>query len=102
MGVIDDWRGRGDDHTLSGHRIFVADIPADHERAAPILVLHGFPTSGIDWHQVVDALAAPGRRVVVPDLLGYGFSDKPDQRYSLFEQADIVDALAKDFAFDDV
>jgi pimeloyl-ACP methyl ester carboxylesterase len=59
-----------------------------------VLVLHGFPTSGIDWHSVAHAVSEH-RRVIVPDLLGFGLSDKPDQRYSLFEQADIVDALAQ-------
>jgi pimeloyl-ACP methyl ester carboxylesterase len=96
MGIIDEWQRRGTYRTVLGHRIFVADVPPAAERAAPALVLHGFPTSGIDWHRTVDAINAAGRRAIVPDLLGYGLSDKPDQRYSLFEQADIIDALARD------
>jgi pimeloyl-ACP methyl ester carboxylesterase len=95
MGILHDWKARGTHQVVRGHRIFVADVAPGDERAAPVLVLHGFPTSGIDWHQTADAVAATGRRVVVPDLLGYGLSDKPNQRYSLFEQADIVDALAR-------
>ncbi|MDQ1521380.1 MAG: hypothetical protein QOI55_2453, partial [Actinomycetota bacterium] len=47
MGLVDDWAARGSHYSLLGHRIFVADIPARDERAAPVLVLHGFPTSGI-------------------------------------------------------
>ena len=96
MGIIDDWQGRGTHRTVLGHRIFVADVAPAAERAAPALVLHGFPTSGIDWYHAVDAINAAGRRAIVPDLLGYGFSDKPDQHYSLFEQADVIDALARD------
>jgi len=38
----------------------------------------------------------------VPDLLGFGLSDKPDQRYSLFEQADLVEAVAGDIGLDEV
>ena len=38
----------------------------------------------------------------MPDLLGFGLSDKPDQRYSLFEQADLVEAVAGDLGLDEV
>src|SRR5689334_9431797 len=96
MGLVEDWEARGSHVEVNGHRIFVADIPAQasaREQRTPVLVLHGFPTSGIDWRLAVDALSTQ-RRVVVPDMLGYGLSDKPDQHYSLFEQADIVEAVA--------
>jgi pimeloyl-ACP methyl ester carboxylesterase len=66
-----------------------------------VLVLHGFPTSSHDWHHVLEELGRR-HRVVLLDMLGYGLSDKPDQRYSLFEQADIVDALAHALALDEV
>jgi pimeloyl-ACP methyl ester carboxylesterase len=102
MGVLDDWEARGTRRSLLGHDIFVVDAAPATVRAVPVLVLHGFPTSGVDWHRSVDALTATGRRVIVPDLLGYGLSAKPDQKYSLFEQADIVDALARDLGIDEV
>ncbi|MBN9634536.1 MAG: alpha/beta hydrolase [Actinobacteria bacterium] len=54
--------------------IFHAEF-GDHE--APLLLLvHGFPTSSIDWQDVVGELSA-GFRVCVLDLPGFGFSDKP-------------------------
>jgi pimeloyl-ACP methyl ester carboxylesterase len=40
----------------------------------PIVLIHGFPTSGHLWSGVVP-LIPPGHRVVVIDLLGYGRSD---------------------------
>ena len=44
---------------------------------APVaLLLHGFPTSSIDWYVVAPLLAA-SRRVCVVDFPGFGFSDKP-------------------------
>jgi pimeloyl-ACP methyl ester carboxylesterase len=64
-------------------------------------VLHGFPTSSHDWHRVIDHFAR-GQRVVVPDLPGYGLSAKPDRGYSLFEQADVVEAIAGDLGLDQV
>jgi pimeloyl-ACP methyl ester carboxylesterase len=101
---VDAWEQRGGYHDVSGHRVFVVDrSPTDAEGGArlPVLVLHGFPTSSHDWHRVLDRFARR-HRVVVPDLLGFGLSDKPDQRYSLFEQADLVEAVAGDLGLDEV
>src|SRR5580704_9498682 len=43
----------------------------------PVILLHGFPDSGRLWRHQVPALAAAGFQVIVPDLRGYGRSDKP-------------------------
>jgi len=43
----------------------------------PVVLLHGFPDSGRLWRHQVRALAGAGFQVVVPDLRGYGRSDKP-------------------------
>lgn len=43
----------------------------------PVLLVHGFPTSGHLWRDVVPLLPE-GHRVVVVDLLGYGRSDRPN------------------------
>ena len=44
--------------------------------APPLLMLHGFPQSHAMWQRVAQQLA--GRfRLVLPDLRGYGDSDKP-------------------------
>ncbi len=56
-------------------------------------LLHGFPSSSHDWAKVAPALAAR-HTVLAPDFLGFGASEKPaDHRYSLHEQADLVEAL---------
>jgi pimeloyl-ACP methyl ester carboxylesterase len=52
-------------------------------------VIHGFPSSSYDFHAVLDDLRRT-RRVLLVDLLGYGLSAKPDQVYTLSEQADVV------------
>jgi pimeloyl-ACP methyl ester carboxylesterase len=69
-------------------RIFHAEF-GDPE--SPLLLLvHGFPTSSIDWHDVVDDLAAT-HRVCVLDLPGFGFSDKPrDESYTLSRDSELV------------
>jgi pimeloyl-ACP methyl ester carboxylesterase len=58
-----------------------------------VTLLHGFPTCSWDWAPITDALAGE-HRLLLPDLLGFGASDKPPgHRYSLVEQADLVEAL---------
>lgn len=42
----------------------------------PILCLHGEPTWGFLYRKMIPALASRGR-VIVPDLIGFGRSDKP-------------------------
>jgi len=98
------WERRGEYHEVGSRRLFVVDrspIEATRNASVPVLVLHGFPTSSHDWHRIVDHFAVR-QRVVVPDLLGFGLSDKPDQRYSLFEQADLIEAMARSLGLDEV
>ncbi|MBX9632629.1 MAG: alpha/beta hydrolase [Burkholderiales bacterium] len=45
-----------------------------------VLLLHGYPQSAIMWRKVAPTLAR-GYSVVVPDLRGYGESDKPRDGY---------------------
>lgn len=88
------FRERGRVHDIGGLRVFVLDTgPAGAEDA--LLCLHGFPSSALDFHRLLPLLEG-GRRVVLLDLPGYGFSDKPaDYSYSLHEQADVVLAVLR-------
>ena len=47
--------------------------------AAPILLMHGEPTWAYLYRHMIPALVAAGHRVVVPDLVGFGRSDKPTE-----------------------
>jgi haloalkane dehalogenase len=47
---------------------------------APILLMHGEPTWSYLYRNIVPGLAARGRRVIAPDLVGFGRSDKPAAR----------------------
>jgi pimeloyl-ACP methyl ester carboxylesterase len=87
------WERLGEYQELTGHRIFTVSAPAlGAEALEPLLVLHGFPTSSFDFHAVLDELRR-NRRVFLLDMLGYGFSDKPDLAYTIALQADIVVAF---------
>ncbi|MFE5290524.1 alpha/beta fold hydrolase [Nocardia sp. NPDC056611] len=44
----------------------------------PIVLLHGFPQTHLMWRHVARELA-DRHRVIVPDLRGYGASDKPEE-----------------------
>jgi pimeloyl-ACP methyl ester carboxylesterase len=69
-------------------RIFHAEF-GDPE-APTLLLLHGFPTSSIDWYDVVESLSRD-RRVCVLDFPGFGFSDKPQgDSYTLARDAELV------------
>ena len=57
-------------------------------RDAPITVLclHGNPTWGYLYRHMIPVFTAAGLRVVVPDLIGFGQSDKPaDEGWHQFE-----------------
>jgi len=43
----------------------------------PVLLLHGNPTWGFLYRKVARALDQPGLRLILPDLIGLGLSDKP-------------------------
>ena len=45
--------------------------------AAPVLLLHGEPSWSYLYRKMIPPLAAAGLRVVTPDLIGFGRSDKP-------------------------
>lgn len=74
--------------------MFVRSAPGD---GPTILLLHGYPSSSFDYQGIVPHLA--GRAWLTLDFLGFGLSDKPrPHRYSLLEQADIVQAVVAEFA----
>ncbi|MBY0441491.1 MAG: haloalkane dehalogenase [Mycobacteriaceae bacterium] len=47
--------------------------------AAPIVLLHGEPTWSYLYRTMIPILVAGGNRVLAPDLIGFGRSDKPTQ-----------------------
>src|ERR1700747_1265555 len=61
-------------------RVDVGAVGIEYEvtgEGRPVVLLHGFPDSGRLWRHQVPALAQAGFRVIVPDLRGYGRSDRP-------------------------
>jgi len=56
---------------------YVDEGPRD---ASPVLLLHGEPSWSYLYRKFVPALVARGYRVIAPDLIGFGKSDKPAAR----------------------
>jgi pimeloyl-ACP methyl ester carboxylesterase len=68
----------------------------DEGRGQPVLLLHGFPDSSYLWRDQVAALVKAGMRAIVPDLRGFGESDKPAsvEQYAIARSvADLIAVL---------
>jgi pimeloyl-ACP methyl ester carboxylesterase len=64
----------------------------DEGQGAPLVLLHGIPTWGFVWSGLLSALALT-HRVLIPDLLGYGYSDRREGfDRSISRQAEALDA----------
>ncbi|XP_075455475.1 mesoderm-specific transcript homolog protein isoform X4 [Ascaphus truei] len=96
------WRSAGSFFTFREQRIFYRDSWGAIGSSDVVILLHGFPTSSYDWYKIWDGLTQRFHRVIAPDFLGFGFSDKPRlHRYSIFEQASIVEALTRHLGLTD-
>ena len=59
------------------------------DQGSPVILIHGLGASAEIWQKNVEALAEQ-YRVYVPDLVGFGRSDKPDIEYTPFSAARFV------------
>lgn len=87
--VLEQWKKQGHFFNFNGQQIFYRD----EGKGTPLICIHGFPTSSWDWRYLIPELQK-NYRVITLDMLGFGFSDKPQKhQYSITEQADIHEAL---------
>lgn len=68
----------------------------------PVVMLHGNPTWGYLWRKVAVALAGEPLRIIMPDLIGLGLSDKPRdaEAHTLENHARWLGALLDGLALD--
>ncbi len=85
----------GEGGTLRVH--YLDEGPAD---AAPILLMHGEPSWSYLYRKMIPILVDAGHRVIAPDLVGFGRSDKPTEmsdytyaRHVAWMQALLIDQL---------
>ena len=96
--MTSDWRKRGKSFFYKNHYIFYMDEGS----GKALLCVHGFPTSSWDWHLVWPGLIEKFR-VVAPDMIGFGFSDKPfDYSYSILDQATLHEELLQSLGIDQI
>ncbi len=80
------WQPPGGDAEVEVFHVELGD-----PEAPPVVLVHGFPTSSVDWVEVAEALA-PSHRVCALDLPGYGFSGKPrGWGYGLSRDAELLE-----------
>jgi len=86
------WLANGERVKVMEHQVFVFE-----QGSGPnVILIHGFPTSCHDFRELIGILERRFRCVAF-DFLGFGLSDKPEAfSYSLFQQTDLIEALAAD------
>jgi haloalkane dehalogenase len=74
------------------------------KNAAPVLLLHGEPSWCYLYRKMIPVLVAAGHRVIAPDLIGFGRSDKPVSRedYSYQRHVDWMAAFVRALDLDQV
>ena len=63
-----------------GTRLRIHYVDEGPRDGAPVLLMHGEPSWAYLYRHIIAGLAARGRRVIAPDLVGFGRSDKPAKR----------------------
>jgi pimeloyl-ACP methyl ester carboxylesterase len=74
--------------------VSVRYVDVGEARQGTILLMHGIPTWGYLYHAVIPILVGAGYRVLAPDFLGHGWSDRRDRFDRSFQdQARMITAL---------
>ncbi|MBE9169464.1 alpha/beta hydrolase [Pleurocapsales cyanobacterium LEGE 06147] len=69
-------------------------VDVGETRRGTILLMHGIPTWGYLYHAVIPPLVDSGYRILAPDFLGHGWSDRRDRFDRSFQdQARMITAL---------
>jgi pimeloyl-ACP methyl ester carboxylesterase len=123
-GLLEYWRSGFDwgaeeravnelDHfttTIDGVDVHFIHEPSPNPNAVPLLLVHGWPGSFVEFVALVDPLSDPAAHggvaadafhVVIPSLPGFGFSGKPTERgYGPEKMADVLAALMDRLGYD--
>ena len=101
MGISSDFKYSKSFLNINGKNLAYIDSG----EGDPIVFLHGNPTSSYLWRNVMPHLEGMGR-LIAPDLIGMGDSDKLDNsgpgRYTFIEHAEFLYALLKELDLNNV
>lgn len=87
------------DVIAGGLRMHLAE--AGPEDAPPLLLVHGWPQHWYCWSRAVPGLSAD-HRLLMPDLRGFGWTEKPSSGYEKQQLADDLIALLDELGLDRV
>ncbi len=79
-------------HATDAGRMHYVDLGPREGR--PVLLVHGNPSWGFLWRDLAAELARRGRRVIVPDHVGMGLSDRPARMLRLADRIRHLGSLA--------
>jgi pimeloyl-ACP methyl ester carboxylesterase len=82
---------------VDGRKVFYREAGASG--APRLLLLHGFPTSGHMFRDLIPLLA-DHFHIVAPDLPGFGGSDMPDKANTFDQIAETIDRFTEIIGFD--
>ena len=86
------WRPRAGD----ADEVQVFHVEMGDPDAPALVLVHGFPTSSVDWFEVAERLS-DRYRVCAMDFPGFGFSDKPlGWGYSLVRDVEVLEHYVAD------
>jgi pimeloyl-ACP methyl ester carboxylesterase len=95
---------------IDGHSIHVMVEPGSGAKPLPLLLANGWPSSFVEFDQVIERLAHPERfggrvedafTVVIPAMPGYGFSSSPSAPVPVQQCAPLWEQLmVREFGFD--
>lgn len=86
---FESWKSSGRYFIYKNHKIFYRW----EGKGEILLCIHGFPTSSLDWSKIFPGLVS-NFEVIAPDMIGFGFSDKPKwYNYSIMDQASLHEEL---------
>jgi len=74
------------------------------KEAAPILLMHGEPSWSFLYRRMIPLLTEAGHRVIAPDLIGFGRSDKPSHRtdYTYQRHVDWISSMLEQLKLKDI
>ena len=77
----------------TGEWFYRETLPDTETRSAPLILLHGLPSHSYTWREMMPLLSQQGLRVIAPDWLGFGQSDKPSRREFAYTPVSYVQGI---------
>src|SRR5919112_2054734 len=88
-----DWRPHLHQVEIDGRSVNFVDYGEGEPDEHPVVFVHGLGGCWQNWLENIPRLAAEGRRVIAPDLPGFGFSEMPREDISISGYGRCVNAL---------